>query len=529
MSVILGRSAGLPAGEAYDAWIDLDGGAPALPPEKALAVASELERAFDAVAERWWALARVMAAGSGALLAHAPSCAPNASDLGLMLARSRLVRQWAGEDRRILVLCSDPWLFRHLSAMPGVVPVGPPPPLWPARSRLWARGVLGRCRLAARRALAALRSKPRPGVAAGHPALVVYGHPQSRTDGFDAYFGELMLQVGSLRRVLHTDAGPDAVSRLAGDQRTESLHAWGTAAFALTRLPFARWRPSRELVSGPDGWLVRRAADLEGGTAQAAAALWQDHCQKRWLADRRPVAVAWPWENHGWERALVRAARPLGIRTIGHQHSVIGRQFNIGARGLADPALDLPDMIAANGPSGVAQLVARGVPRERIADAGTLRFSPSATLAFDPEGPVVLAVPFDRAVAVRMIAAARPVAERGIPVWVRDHPLFPVDFAETATLRRAPGPLPALGAVRVVVFAATTVGLEAALAGLPVLRFVPDGRLALDVLPEGIDVAAVEADALPDAILAITAPARLEWTAVFSPADLSFWRENLRP
>lgn len=492
--------------------------------------ALRLAQAFEAASGRWWELTRAMAGDGGALLAHTPSAAPNNSDLGLALAWTALLREAAERRADLVVRCADPWLFRHLAGLPGVQVEGRAPPLWPRTLTLALRGLAARARTAWRMARLAGAARPRPDVPPGAPAIMAYGHPQSRPDGFDAYFGPLMSEVAGLRRVLHTDAGADAIARLAEDARSESLHGWGSAWFALCRLPFARWRPSPSLLTGPDGWLVRRAAALEGGTGQGAAIAWQLHCQERWMAERKPAVIAWPWENHGWERGLIRVARRLGLRTIGHQHSVIGGQFNIGALGLADPQADLPEMVAANGPSGRRQLEARGVPPDRLADAGTLRFSPPPALTFDPAGPVLLAVPFDRVVAAQMIEAARPAARDGLTILVRDHPLFPVDFTPEENLTRSPGPLTSLTGVRAVVFAATTVGLEAVLAGLPVFRFIPAGRIAVNILPVGPVVPTVDAARLPSALAAVSPPPPPPaWTSIFSPADLSFWKEQLSP
>ena len=43
------------------------------------------------------------------------------SDYGsLMLAWSKLIERVAGGSERVLVLCDDPWLFRHLAGLPNV-------------------------------------------------------------------------------------------------------------------------------------------------------------------------------------------------------------------------------------------------------------------------------------------------------------------------------------------------------------------------------------------------------------------------
>lgn len=480
---------------------------------------SELARVFATVGERWRAIAAALNDDPSAVLAHTPSAAPNNSDFGIMLAWTTLVEAAVQDQSEVEIACADPWLFRHFAALPGIVCTTPAPRLWPQALALWARGQAARLRFAWRTWRRAGRCR-KPAVAPGAAALLAYVHPASTVQGDDAYFGPLLRRIPGLYRVLHVDS--------AGNVPPDpglgpSLSAWGSPLHALLRLPFARWTPSARHRAGPWGWLVRRAAAREGGTAQAAAIAWQIHCQTRWLHQCRPRVVAWPWENHGWERALARSARALGVRTIGHQHSVIGEQFNIGC---VDPDA-LPDLIAANGPSGRDQMLDRAIPPERVAVAGTLRFSPQGGPRHDPDGPVFLAVPFDRRVAAQMIEALRPLAERGVPVWMRDHPLFPVDFTPSPGMARAPGPLPSLDRVRAVVYAATTVGLEAILAGLPTVRFVPSGCVSVDILPKSLPVPAADSARLAATILAAGPPRPVRWEEIFSPPDLDFWRGQL--
>ncbi|MFD2235477.1 hypothetical protein [Phaeospirillum tilakii] len=527
MTVLLATQAG---SHPADGWIALDGAAgadgPPLPDPGAA-----LEAAFTASAPVWWELGRTLAAGRGAGLAHAPACVANASDLGQMLAWTQLIDQWAAERRRVLVLCRDPWLFRHFAARPGVEPVDRAPPLWPAALRLALRGLAARGRVAVRMALAAWRlRRQRRAAPTGGAHLLVYGHPASRP-GHDAYFGDLMAELPELGRLLHVDCPPRRALALAADGRTRALHAWGAPWFALARLPWARWRPDLAPVAPGLRWLVRRAAALEGGTGQAAMILWQLHCQRRWLAAVRPRRLAWPWENHSWERALVRAARARGVATVGYQHSVIGRQmFNYAAHALADPAATLPDRVLCSGAATLEQLAGWGVARSRLAIGGALRFSAPLAVVRDAAAPVFVALPFDQAVAAEMVAAARAAAAQGWRFVVRDHPMTPFAFAESPGVTRAEGGLGAQAAVAAVVYAATTVGLEAILAGLPTLRFRPAGRVSLDILPDGIAVPVCDGTGLAAALAALappTAPPGRE--AVFAAIDPAPWRTLLAP
>lgn len=505
MPVLLRGPADCPAA-GWDAWAALPGTAPLdLDPSRRAPV--PLDEAFAAIAAEWRRLGERLSAEPSAGLAHAPACVGTISDLGEILAWARVVEGWAAGAARILCLCGDPWLFRHLTGRPGVE-AGAPPPLRLTELRLRLRGFAARAKAALSVAPAALacRAAART-VPKGAAVLLVYGHPASRPEGFDAYFGALIAEVPGLRRILHTDCpAPRAEALGAG------LHGWGSALYALT-LPFRRWHPTQ------GDWLVRRAAAREGGTGTPAMLAWQRHCQRRFLARVRPRVVAWPWENQSWERDFVRVAKTLGVRTVGYQHATIGSlELNYGDCGA------LPDLIACAGKAGFDRLTAWGVPPARLRLAGAWRFPAFPALHHDPRGPIFLALPAKADLARQMLDAAGDLARTGRRILVREHPMTPVGFTPSTRLSRSPGPLPEAGPLAGVVFAATSVGLEAALGGLPVVRFLPDGVLANDVLPPGLDIPAADAAGLA-AALAVARPVACERGAIFAPVDVTVWHK----
>lgn len=522
MTVRLRRSDHVEQLSDGESWVAVAAQPSGLDEARRLDSADALERRFDANGQVWLDLGRALAADAGANLAHTPACVANASDLGLMMAWTDLVRDWAAEQRPVLVVCDDPWIFRHLAGLPGVT-AGQPPRLWLAEARLALRGMAARLRhaLAMARRAAGLA---RPRVVPGQPWLLAYAHPRSTRDGEDGYFGDLMRRLPRLHRVLHVDGEPVRAATLLDPGRCESLHAWGSALAALRHLPLARWRPHDRHRKGPQGWLVRRAAALEGATAQAAAIRWQQLCQRAFLAAARPSVLCWPWENHAWERDLVRAARAAGVPSVGYQHSVIGRQMlNYAAGSLPDPEMALPDRILCTGPATLAQLTEWKVPAARLGVGGGLRFAALGDVAFDADGVVFMALPFDLITAAEMVVAARRAAEKGWRFLVKDHPMTPFAFAEDAQVRRATVPLSAHKAVRAVVYAATTVGLEALLMGLPTLRFRPSGRIALDILPTGVAAPVTSGATLAEDLTAVGPPPPLGRDGIFAPVDQGLW------
>lgn len=482
-----------------------------------------LENALDSIRDEWFDLAHVLGVDASATYAHTPSCAANTSDFGLMLAWTRLVDAWAAEARSVLIVCEDPWLFRHLAARPGVR-AGRRPPLGPAEFRLRLRGILARAFVAARAFLATLRFRRQGEVLPGGAWILVYSHPASRADGFDTYFGDLVCDEPSLRRVLHVDGPLARAEGLCRSGRTFSLHAFGSP-FAALGLWRARWRPP---ATGANAWLIRRAAALEGGTGQAAMIAWQIHCQERWLKAVRPSVVVWPWENHSWERALVRAARRHGVRTIGYQHATVARyEWNYSARSNPDGLNSIPDRIFCSGEVHRARLATWGVPEERMTVAGSLRFVTSLSPRYDPQAPVFVALPFDAQIANEMLEALCPLAATGWRFLVRDHPMSPVAFAHSPGIAQAEAPLSAQRGVAAVLYCATTVGLEAVLAGLPTLRFRPRCRVPTDPMPEGIEVPAASSDEIEEQLKSLQPSSAISKNSVFAPPDLDLWREEL--
>lgn len=527
MPVLLRRSGDLPEAGAYRTWCVVEGTVPPLPPARRLPEeGGRLERAFDAVADTWLAIARDLGGEPSARLAHAPAAAANVSDFGLMLAWAAVVGKLAAAREPTLAICDDPWLFRHLSRVPGVEP-GPPPRLWPVRLRLAIRGWLARlkCALTVYAAGLALRSD-RTRAAKGSSVLLVYGHPHSTANGDDAYFGPLMKEIPDLTRVLHVDC-PVARARRLGGGRTTSLHAWGSLAGALA-LPFARWRPSGSRLSGPHGWLVRCAAAREGGTAQGAMIRWQIICQKNWLERVRPDVVAWPWENHAWERAFVRDARALGVKTVGYQHSVIGPQMlNYAPASNPDGLASIPDRILCAGRATRDQLARWGIPDDRLAVAGALRFTKAARPTYDKSAPVFMALPSNSDVAGEMVMAAIRAGRAGWRFVVKPHPMMPFSFTENDIVRSTDRPLSGQEKVSAVVYAGTTVGLEAMVAGIPTLRFQPRNTIALNILPRGVAVPTADSASLADVLERLAKPPQVDRHFFFAPVDLDLWRDHL--
>ena len=527
MSLILRTSGELPADSGYDVWFSSTRmRLPLDPTRKLLELGRRLEQAFDAVRDTWWSLGRELGADPTAELGHAPTAAAYNTDFGVMMAWERLADEMAAAPGRTLMVCDDPWLFRHLAGRPGIS-AGRPPALFRIEAKLALRGLAARAYTAIRMARTALALRKRRLTVQGGSFLLVYGHPASTAAGKDAYFGELMAEIQDLRRMVHTDAPQERADALCSE-RTDSLHGWGSVLFALTVLPFSRWRPRSHRLKGRWGWLVRRAAAVEGGRAAAASTRWQAHCQQRWLASVRPAVVAWPWENHPWERLLCRAARKMGVRTLGSQHTVVGpHQFNFAPATNPDGLGSLPDVVICNGPAYRDQLAGWGIPAERLEVGGAFRIARFAAGRYDPDGPVFVALSSNRPVVEQLFEAVDRGAASGRDFLIKAHPLYPFDVAENDRVRRTDKTIPEQSGISAVLYGTGTSGIEGLLAGVPTMRLLPDDAISVNIMPEGLSAIPVTVDNFVAALEARPSPPEVRWDDIFSSVDYVVWRRLL--
>jgi len=529
LSVILCRSAAINTAGPFRYWLGIGGASPALDATLKLpGIPVKLEQAFEAIRETWWRLGRDMAGDPGGDVSHTAAAGAYGSDFGVMLAWGSMVGELAAADDSYLVICDDPWLFRHVAELPRVSVAGSWPSLWQSEWRLAIRGLLARIKVALTAATAALKLRSmRKGIAGG-PTLLVYGHPSSDAAGHDAYFGDLLQKLPNLSRMLHTDCPPAQARMLAADGRTSSLHAWGHPLHAL-RLLACRWRPSGGRRRGRFKWLIRRAAALENGGGGPAMNRWQAHCQERWLSAVCPPAVAWPWENHAWERALCRAARGSRVRTIGYQHTVIGpHQINYAAMANRDGLASLPDVVVANGPAYRDELLRWGIPADRLLVGGAFRFPIRPANLYNPQGPVFVPLSAIRDIARLQIEAAKKIGASGRQVLVKEHPMYPLPVQSAqgvvVTTKSMQEQKEGLSAV---LYSTGTSGLEALFAGLPTYRLLPEDRVAINVLAEGLVSRTTTVADLPEALRDSPRPDPVPWDSVLAPVDLPLWRRLL--
>lgn len=487
---------------------------------------NKLENAFDEAYTRWRETALILQTQPTSELAHMPTMSTYASDFGVMLAWLAVVEELAADHAETYVACNDPWLFRALSLLPGVTS-GSAPSLAAKRLRFFGRGLAARTAVAFRCIAALWQTRKHRATAVRERWLLVYGHPDSDAIGNDAYFGTLMRDIPHLKRLMHTDCRAGFARDRATDGRTHALHAWGNICTAL-KLPFTRWHADTSKLDAPVAWLVKRACAIEGSGGSAAMTHWQMTCHRNWLKDANPKTVAWPWENHPWERDFVRSARTNGTETLGYQHTVVGRHmFNQGADANLDGPDSIPDRILLNGPAFRDDLAARGIPLERMSIAGAHRINAAELPAYDPDGPVFVALSNNPSFARQMIDATRPLAAARMPFIVKDHPLSPYPVRESDHFSYTRLPIGELPAIRALIYCTGTTGLQGLLSDVPTIRFVPDDGVALDILPRGMQAVSVSAGELPRALQNPPEAGNHAAAALFPPPDAALWKSLL--
>ena len=105
--------------------------------------------------------------------------------------------------------------------------------------------------------------------------------------------------------------------------------------------------------------------------------------------------------------------------------------------------------------------------------------------------------------------------------------MTPFEFEDSEFVRRTDKRLNELQQVSSVIYSATTVGLEALLMELPTYRFLPSARIAVNILPQGLEAPTVSVSNLATALENPVIPDRVERGDIFAPVDSTLWKEAL--
>ena len=225
---------------------------------------------------------------------------------------------------------------------------------------------------------------------------------------------------------------------------------------------------------------------------------------RRFVRRARPLVVLHTMEFQPVEKAIWFGTRGYANR-IGFQHSTVGRYItsylfasgevgHILAHQQNPIEMPLPDLLLTSGAYAREVLTRQGFPENRVVDCGAVRYDHLASerlrdrassrrgLSLPIEGVVVLVtLPLITEEEAGRFVATAVEACQGIPnavIVVRRHPLAPIReealtaFAGAVDLRvvgSESGLYDAIRAADVVVVAASTTALEAAILGVPVV------------------------------------------------------------
>jgi len=348
------------------------------------------------------------------------------------------------------------------------------------------------------------------------PQTVIFTYVDaSFRGGPDAFFGTLAQQLpANARHVAFVHSGyRAALPKLAASGYAPLFGSLrlGDLLWALKISLCAWWRAARfdggRLGSIPASALLRHALRWDMGRGGYFYNLLVHRAALRLFSKWRPRWLLYPYENKSLEKMLLLAARAASPQTtiVGYQHTSITRRHAtlLFAPGEA-AATPLPDRIVTAGevtrrylethgryPSGIfatgcALRQQRAAPLERRAPGGT-------TIR------LLLALSSSRRELVDAVALCRHAVETapGIELAIRTHPEFPLallprDMAAWAQdhARDFFGtPLPEnLEWCDAVVYASSTVALEALGRGRPVINLVLSDAIDPDPVLDPVDL-----------------------------------------
>jgi len=443
-----------------------------------------------------------------------------ASDLFLLICYEHLVehlvRDHQGDASHLFIVVEDSWLFRQLmdayGQHPGIQFRGRVS-LWTDCVRAVGVGLATRIVWGVRLLRNYVSQGRHRGLektrVSGRPLVALYSYPQHRClrgsdEWADPYLGDLDRLLERAGYSICRFSPPE----IGGFE--EALGRRGRYFIPLIlylKLPgllgavFALWRPvwpaNPELAGRPIGWLLRREFWKDRWRSSHLLRRTFFECVHAFLKDKRPQVVVFPYENQPWERMLVLAARLRGVATVGYQHGAglarLGLSYFHG-KGEYEFA-PIPDRIITSGPYAYDVLNDGGAPRERLIMGGSLRFEhlcrDNPPVSWPTENGLIrilVALPIEPAWAEHLLDALRrsfPDGGRseGLEFSIKPHPMsrmsprsprWPVAIS-SGTLEEAIRPC------ALVVYTASSAGVEALALGRRVLRYRPELLLDLDV------------------------------------------------
>lgn len=282
---------------------------------------------------------------------------------------------------------------------------------------------------------------------------------------------------------------------------------------------------------------------------------------KKWLkgVKQKKMTIIYPFENQPWDKMLRIAAKESDkdVQLIGYQHSVVPLlllNYFLGAG--ESSIMPLVDCVVTNSEYTLDLLKDAGYGETKLVNGGALRYEYLYKTDKNPIKKdetfksVLVALPALRTVVEELLTALfdafKDSPNSGFRLVVKFHPDLPL---EKLRIRLLPWPVniqktdkpiaETLPEVDLVIYSSSTSGLEALMAGVPVIRYCSEHTLDLDPLGYSgeVGIESCSASNIKEVVLSAlhsrSSDMNRESTSsslrkLFSPVDEDVWHQILK-
>jgi hypothetical protein len=273
------------------------------------------------------------------------------------------------------------------------------------------------------------------------------------------------------------------------------------------------------------------------------------------------ATIIYPFENQPWDKMLCIAAEELDrdIKLIGYQHSTVPLSLLNYFLGVGESSImPLPDCVVTSGEYTLNLLKNAGYGGTELVNGGALRYEYIHKIDKDwgrkneASKTILVAMPYSHNLTeellISLFDAFVDLAGEEIRFVIKFHPEVPLESlriqlpAWPAYFQKTDKPIPEiLKEVNLAIYSSSTVGLEALLHGVPVVRYCSEHTLDLDPLGafgEAI-IKSCSEENLREVILSVlkqgsgyatqqSALSRENLNKFLSPVDENVWRQVVK-
>lgn len=229
---------------------------------------------------------------------------------------------------------------------------------------------------------------------------------------------------------------------------------------------------------------------------------------KRLLKEIREkeITIIYPFENQPWDKMLCLASKEFSndIKLIAYQHALLSSLLLNYFLGTDEcNIMPLPHVVITAGENSLEQLTHAGYGNVELINGGALRYEylhgkgTALTKHGEKLRKVLLTLPYNTNLALEMVLASlnafKDLEEEKLEIIIKAHPAGPSkrliksqSIPWPANFQSTDRPTPEmLGEVDLLIYSSTTTGLEAYLAGVPVVKYCSEHIIDIDPLDIG--------------------------------------------